>query len=1080
MIKKGIKTYKVLVVIVIITCATFSGIYLTANGSKTMNLKQQATTKILQSGNLVSLDDNNKLIVTRNELHQSSTYLLSNDEFSLDMRIRIANLIAKMSGNDLSVLYLIAIEIAKAFNAEIKPFHQGYLVYSGNDWAVLIEHGYHLVALDDSARLINQLSKEYSNVFLGSCKSNIYSQFYNNVNGFKENIQVEDVIKCLVEYFSYKTTIHNLLSSELKNYELTLTVDLETFTPTGAAKEALDDLVESNAMMTTNPIFNIFVSDYLHIDIKPGSQLPPGTALGGNWGKAHIDAKSQTQTGLINNNAIRDIMTGQDTRCFVFFNPFLLIWQAVMYKFDASFTSVKLLALLIGLPARQQLPGWYDMYTIRSVEARNFEPRYPTVKDLVIFIERDKWSDRDRIKKRFGYPTPVAIPQAAEALAAIAVSTLLGQDGSDGYGSSFLELQLMMFIFSMRSLLITALAVRVCFELAIILAAMSAIAIPVLTLAAIVAVLTGVFIPYMPKAQPITDPSYSYQLSSVMTDPDEGSWSDYDEYSSVMEDAIETESASIYYDDDNDGLSNAFELNYYELYIEDYFGSEFAFIPDCPITDDFTEEDKYTWLDPNSDMDFDGLLTITEAIYDSDPFVADTDSDGLPDNEELEVLATLQDQEVYLMDSDRDGELDSQIVTIQEVNYKSNPSAFDSDQDGLGDKQEKLRNTFPLNPDTDGDTLLDGWEVYTYAIKWEGGPDEDYTGYYEDLVDPLNLPDDPTWCESDIDGDGLTNTEESRIFSNPYKADTDSDGLSDYLEYTNNLDPTNPGDAEHDHDKDGISTLAELTTYETNFLNNDTDEDGWTDEFEVNTAGTNPNLNDTDADGILDGDEYNYWISIGVTTANAYDYCNDDDIDDDYLIDGLELAYGCDPLVRDTDSDGLWDGTEILVHNTLPLVADTDADGLTDWQEIYQYFTNPNDDDHDNDGWKDGYEVGTTGTNPKKADTDSDGIKDKVEFNYWKSRGKSNATAYAYCKNDDIDNDGLEDGDELLNGADPLDNDSDNDGILDGLEVNNYHTDPDDPDSDNDGYDDLYEIINGTDPNDASDYPGAGGGGFGF
>ncbi|MHA1366766.1 MAG: hypothetical protein ACTSP5_10195 [Candidatus Heimdallarchaeota archaeon] len=69
-------------------------------------------------------------------------------------------------------------------------------------------------------------------------------------------------------------------------------------------------------------------------------------------------------------------------------------------------------------------------------------------------------------------------------------------------------------------------------------------------------------------------------------------------------------------------------------------------------------------------------------------------------------------------------------------------------------------------------------------------------------------------------------------------------------------------------------------------------------------------MNDTDADGILDVDEFNYWISRGVTTEFAYVGCNDDDTDDDYLIDGLELAYGCDPLVRDTDSDGLWDGTE--------------------------------------------------------------------------------------------------------------------------------------------------------------------------
>ncbi|MBN1328593.1 MAG: hypothetical protein JXA54_03880 [Candidatus Heimdallarchaeota archaeon] len=53
----------------------------------------------------------------------------------------------------------------------------------------------------------------------------------------------------------------------------------------------------------------------------------------------------------------------------------------------------------------------------------------------------------------------------------------------------------------------------------------------------------------------------------------------------------------------------------------------------------------------------------------------------------------------------------------------------------------------------------------------------------------------------------------------------------------------------------------------------------------------------------------------------------------------------------------------------------------------------------------------------------------------------------------------------------------DDNGLLDGLEVQNYQTDPEDPDSDDDGYTDLYEVINGTDPNDPTDYPS---GGFGF
>lgn len=81
------------------------------------------------------------------------------------------------------------------------------------------------------------------------------------------------------------------------------------------------------------------------------------------------------------------------------------------------------------------------------------------------------------------------------------------------------------------------------------------------------------------------------------------------------------------------------------------------------------------------DLDKDGLDDVREKEIGTNPQLADTDSDGLSDGDE---------------------------VTI----YKSNPLKGDTDDDGLSDGDEVLIwKTNILNPDTDGDTYPDGTEV---------------------------------------------------------------------------------------------------------------------------------------------------------------------------------------------------------------------------------------------------------------------------------------------------------------------------------------------------------------------------------
>ncbi len=159
-------------------------------------------------------------------------------------------------------------------------------------------------------------------------------------------------------------------------------------------------------------------------------------------------------------------------------------------------------------------------------------------------------------------------------------------------------------------------------------------------------------------------------------------------------------------------------------------------------------------------------------------------------------------------------------------------------------------------------------------------------------------------ANADPDHDGLTNREERQLGTDPKKADTDGDGLSD-------------GD--------------EVKKYNTNPLKADTDGDGLSDGDEVLKYHTDPNKADTDGDGLSDGDEV--------------------------------LKYHTDPLKADTDGDGLSDGDEVLKYHTDPLKADTDGDGLSDGDEVLKYHTDPLKADTDGGGVDDGTEV-ARGTDP--------------------------------------------------------------------------------------------------------------------
>lgn len=83
------------------------------------------------------------------------------------------------------------------------------------------------------------------------------------------------------------------------------------------------------------------------------------------------------------------------------------------------------------------------------------------------------------------------------------------------------------------------------------------------------------------------------------------------------------------------------------------------------------------------------------------------------------------------------------------------------------------------------------------------------------------------------------------------------------------------------------------------------------------------------------------------------------DPDKDGLTNLQEQSLGTDPLVADTDHDGLNDGYETNVSHTNPLSKDSDNDGLQDDSEL-KVGTDPNNKDSNGNGILDGNETYTT------------------------------------------------------------------------------------------------------------------------
>jgi hypothetical protein len=162
--------------------------------------------------------------------------------------------------------------------------------------------------------------------------------------------------------------------------------------------------------------------------------------------------------------------------------------------------------------------------------------------------------------------------------------------------------------------------------------------------------------------------------------------------------------------------------------------------------------------------------------------------------------------------------------------------------------------------------------------------------------------------DPDSDGDGLTDSQEGLLGTNPNNTDTDGDGLSDGNEVLIANGGSCPSPLIADSDADGLS-------------------DGY-----ENANGPNICNPDSDGDGMLDGTEIDVAMNSGCPDPS------NSDSDGDTLIDGVEVGLGTNPCSVDTDGDGVHDNIdptptvpgvpanflEILVRSEAQQVSSTD------------------------------------------------------------------------------------------------------------------------------------------------------------